>query len=125
MKEELSKFGNSVKMGAEKASLQKELEEMRKAKALSEGRLKGFEEEEKRIQRELRSEKIAGADQKHRNKMIESKTTEVANLDLDKYYKALDGAIMKFHSMKMAEINRIIKEYWIHTYKGHGSIEFI
>ena len=107
-------------MGEQKTNLQGSLNEIRKNKANLEGRLKGFEEEQKRVQRELRSEKFSEADQKHRKKMIEAKTTEMANQDLDKYYKALDGAIMKFHSMKMAEINRIIKEYWIHTYKGHG-----
>ena len=107
-------------MGARKADLQRKVDERRKSTANLEGRLKGFEEEQRRIQRELRSERFSDADNKHRKKMIEAKTTEMANQDLDKYYKALDGAIMKFHSMKMAEINRIIKEYWIHTYKGHG-----
>lgn len=29
---------------------------------------------------------------------------------------------MRFHAMKMAEINKIIKEYWINTYKGNGKI---
>ena len=66
----------------------------------------------------------------------------MASVDLEKYYKALDRyvhftgqncylllinlfcfhcrAIMKYHSLKMAEINKIIKEYWINTYKGGG-----
>ena len=29
-------------------------------------------------------------------------------------------AIMRYHGIKMAEINKIIKEYWINTYKGNG-----
>ena len=33
-------------------------------------------------------------------------------------------AIMKFHSIKMAEINKIVKEYWTNTYKGNGEDEF-
>ena len=28
---------------------------------------------------------------------------------------------MKFHSLKMEEINKIVKEYWINTYKGNGT----
>jgi DNA repair protein RAD50 len=40
--------------------------------------------------------------------------------DLVKYAKALDSAIMKFHSMKMEEINRIIGELWRNTYVGTG-----
>ena len=29
---------------------------------------------------------------------------------------------MRYHGLKMAEINKIIKEYWINTYKGSGEI---
>ena len=29
---------------------------------------------------------------------------------------------MRYHGLKMAEINKIIKEYWINTYKGSGKI---
>lgn len=38
--------------------------------------------------------------------------------DLEKYAKALDQAIMKFHSYKMSEVNRIIREIWTSTYQG-------
>ena len=38
--------------------------------------------------------------------------------DLDKYAAALDQAIMRFHSHKMAEVNRIIREIWTSTYQG-------
>ena len=31
---------------------------------------------------------------------------------------------MRYHAMKMAEINKIIKEYWINTYKGNGKISY-
>ena len=30
---------------------------------------------------------------------------------------------MRYHGLKMAEINKIIKEYWINTYKGNGKID--
>ena len=120
LRKELGKYGSSSNLGNSRAELQDKLDDMRKNKASYEGRLKGFEDEQRRMQRELRSEMFAGADDKYRKKMIEVKTTELANQDLDTYYKALDRAIMRFHGLKMAEINGIIKEYWIHTYKGHG-----
>ena len=47
-------------------------------------------------------------------------TTELANNDLDKYYRAMDRAIMSYHKAKMDEINKIIRELWRNTYKGHG-----
>lgn len=51
-------------------------------------------------------------------------TTETASKDLVKYYKALDRAITRFHGQKMEEINTIIRELWIKTYKG-GDIDRI
>ncbi|KAF2664025.1 hypothetical protein BT63DRAFT_418168 [Microthyrium microscopicum] len=49
---------------------------------------------------------------------ITLKVTESAISDLDKYAKALDKAILKYHSAKMDEINRIIEELWRKTYRG-------
>ena len=31
---------------------------------------------------------------------------------------------MHYHGLKMADINKIIKEYWINTYKGNGKLSF-
>src|SRR5579862_4884847 len=60
------------------------------------------------------------AHEKYRRQHIKVKTTQAATDDLAKYAKALDSAIMKFHSMKMEEINRIIGELWRNTYVGTG-----
>lgn len=54
----------------------------------------------------------------YRRALISLRATEVANDDLAKYAKALDNAIMTYHSMKMEEINRIIDELWKKTYTG-------
>lgn len=65
----------------------------------------------------------------------------MATTDLEKYYKALDRsvrsiptlssgiiawnpitlrAITRYHKLKMEDINKIIKELWIKTYRGGG-----
>ena len=49
---------------------------------------------------------------------ITVEATKAAVEDLGKYGSALDKAIMKFHSMKMDEINHIVEELWAKTYKG-------
>lgn len=49
---------------------------------------------------------------------IEVETTKAAVEDLGRYGGALDKAIMKYHSIKMEEINRIIEELWKKTYQG-------
>jgi DNA repair protein RAD50 len=57
-------------------------------------------------------------DEAYKSKRVELITTELANHDLDKYYKALDQTLMKFHNDKMQEINKIVKELWQQTYQG-------
>ena len=40
-------------------------------------------------------------------------------MDMDKYYKALDKAIMNYHAMKMSEIKKSIKQLWRQVYRGN------
>jgi len=58
------------------------------------------------------------ASYKHREAHIKVETTKAAVEDLGRYAGALDKAIMKYHSLKMEEINRIIDELWRRTYQG-------
>lgn len=58
------------------------------------------------------------AAQKYREAHIKVETTKAAVEDLGKYGQALDAAIMKYHSLKMEEINRIAGELWQSTYQG-------
>ncbi|MCO5565272.1 hypothetical protein L7F22_018945 [Adiantum nelumboides] len=51
-------------------------------------------------------------------KLIEVKTSELGQNDLELYQKALNAAIMRFHSIKMEEINETLNNLWGKTYKG-------
>lgn len=55
---------------------------------------------------------------KYKEAHIKVETTKAAVDDLGRYGGALDKAIMKYHSLKMEEINRIIEELWQKTYRG-------
>lgn len=69
--------------------------------------------------KQLRSLSSSGdVNEKYRESFINLKTAETACLDIERYYKALDKALMKYHSQKMGDINTIIKELWQNTYKG-------
>jgi len=57
-------------------------------------------------------------EEKHRNKLIEFETTQMAVQDLEKYWTALDKALMRYHRMKIEDINKIIRELWQITYQG-------
>jgi len=67
---------------------------------------------------QLNEPKYRSIDNKHRKKLIEYKTVQMAAADLERYHQALDRALMKFHSTKMEDINKQVKELWNKTYKG-------
>jgi len=53
-----------------------------------------------------------------RQKCVEYETTMMAVEDLEKYWSALDKALLRFHGQKISDINRIIRELWQRTYCG-------
>ncbi|KAF2017647.1 DNA repair protein rad50 [Aaosphaeria arxii CBS 175.79] len=55
---------------------------------------------------------------KYREAHIKVETTRAAVEDLGRYGGALDKAIMKYHTLKMEEINRIAEELWKNAYQG-------
>ncbi|KAI0917273.1 hypothetical protein AcW2_007450 [Taiwanofungus camphoratus] len=55
---------------------------------------------------------------KYRDQLIKVKMSDMANNDLEKYAKALDNAIMKYHSLKMEEVNDTMRHLWNKTYQG-------
>ncbi|GJF00265.1 DNA repair protein rad50 [Phanerochaete sordida] len=56
--------------------------------------------------------------QRYRDQLIKVKLSDMANNDLEKYAKALDSAIMKYHSLKMEEVNDTMRYLWNKTYQG-------
>ncbi|XP_061369150.1 DNA repair protein RAD50 isoform X2 [Gastrolobium bilobum] len=73
---------------------------------------------------DLKQPQYKDIDNRYFDQLIQLKTTEMANKDLDRYYSALDKALMRFHTMKMEEINKIIRELWQQTYRGQD-IDYI
>ncbi|XP_023867366.1 DNA repair protein RAD50 [Salvelinus sp. IW2-2015] len=108
----------------ERRESEQRVDDLKKNRSVALGRQKGFEEEIIRFRKELREDQYGKADERFRDRMIVMRTTELANKDLDIYYKALDQTIMKFHSMKMEEINKIIRDLWRSTYRGQD-IEYV
>lgn len=100
--------------------LQKLLSELNR----SQGTIAVYESNVAKNKAELSQSQYKDIDKRYSTQLIQLKTTEMANKDLDKYYHALDKALLRFHSMKMEEINKIVKELWQQTYRGQD-IDFI
>ncbi|KAG8008563.1 DNA repair protein RAD50 [Nibea albiflora] len=113
-----------LQLRQERREAERKLEDLKKNRSIAVGRQKGFEEEILHYTKELREDQYDKADERYKDKMITMKTTELVIKDLDLYYKALDQTIMKFHSMKMSEINKIIRDLWRSTYRGQD-IEYV
>ncbi|GAA5829449.1 hypothetical protein JCM5353_001337 [Sporobolomyces roseus] len=81
------------------------------------GEIETLKKDHEDKQEELNSE-YKDIDEKYRRELINVKTAEMSNQDLEKLQKALDGAIMRFHGLKMKEINDTIGDLWTKTYQG-------
>ncbi|KAI8869980.1 hypothetical protein GQ42DRAFT_21513 [Ramicandelaber brevisporus] len=103
---------------AQMAKLRKEQERFLAARAQKQGELKQLEEQARQLRIDL-SDDFKDIQQRHLQQAVKCRTQELANVDLDTYSKALDHAIMQYHSQKMEEINKIIRELWVQTYQGN------
>ena len=81
------------------------------------GSLKSKDEQLKQLLEDYATE-YKDAARKYKEAHIKVETTKACVEDLGRYGGALDKAIMKYHSVKMEEINRIVEELWRKTYQG-------
>ncbi|EXJ83481.1 DNA repair protein RAD50 [Capronia coronata CBS 617.96] len=109
---------------ADRDRFQKESEkwthEHNKLSALQAGVMGEMKSKDAQLLELLENYKTELSDAPHRYKEahIRVEATKAAVEDLGRYGGALDKAIMKYHSLKMGEINSIIEELWRKTYKG-------
>ncbi|KAJ9437739.1 DNA repair protein RAD50 [Diplonema papillatum] len=75
-------------------------------------------------QKELQSAKYDRIDERYNSTLIRLATMQMTEDDLQKYYGALDCALMKYHDEKITEINEVIRDLWIRTYRGQD-IDYI
>lgn len=87
-------------------------------KARLEGRWMEVVEKIRSLKRKLSTDEYKNVDEEFRVANIKFKTTEMAAKDIKKYYNAVEQAIQQYHQVKIAEINKIIQELWLLTYKG-------
>ncbi len=82
------------------------------------GVIENIDSQRASLQQQIDGDSFHGVDRLHSSKLVEHRTEEMAHGDLVKYHAALDQALMRFHQMKMDEVNKLISEYWQQTYRG-------
>ncbi|KAJ1868096.1 DNA repair protein rad50 [Coemansia sp. RSA 989] len=98
--------------------LNAKLSELTSERAGLQGEVKQLEDQARRLSRELSTE-YKDVDKLYVRQLVQCRTEELANSDTEKFTKALDAAIMRYHSLKMQDINKIIRELWLNTYQGN------
>ncbi|KAI0599969.1 DNA repaire protein UVS6 [Biscogniauxia sp. FL1348] len=81
------------------------------------GTMKSKDDELKRLVTEWETD-YHNAAQDYRKTHIEVEAKKAAIEDLGRYGSALNDAIMRYHALKMEEVNRIAGELWQSTYQG-------
>lgn len=81
------------------------------------GEIKQIKDHIKQLNHDLGTE-YKNVDSAYHHEWVKLQTNLLVSNDILTYSKALDGAIMKYHSAKMEDINRILRELWNQTYKG-------
>ncbi|GMM38060.1 MRX complex DNA-binding subunit [Saccharomycopsis crataegensis] len=97
--------------------LQKQLAKIQSQYGGKLGEIRQMENQVQSIARELK-EDYEGISESYHKEWVTLQTKTLIDDDLMKYGKALDSGIMKYHSMKMEEINKLIDELWHETYRG-------
>ncbi|XP_041462999.1 DNA repair protein RAD50-like [Lytechinus variegatus] len=115
---------NQITIEREKTDMERMKADLNRQKFSLDGRCTELRKDVVRQERELQTDTYKNAEGNYNDMMIKCRTTEIANKDLDKYYNALNSAINTYHSQKMSEINKIVRDLWRMTYKG-SDIDFI
>ncbi|CAL5058159.1 unnamed protein product [Urochloa decumbens] len=124
LEERMLSIGSSSTIEADLKRHSQEKERLNSEFNRCQGTLSVYQSNISKHKQELKQTQYKDIDKRYTNQLLQLKTTEMANKDLDRYYAALDKALMRFHTMKMEEINKIIKELWQQTYRGQD-IDYI
>ncbi|XP_021888957.1 DNA repair protein RAD50 isoform X1 [Carica papaya] len=124
LEERIMKIGGVSTVEAELRKLSQERERLLSELNQCRGTMSVYQSNISKNKIDLKHAQYKDIDKRYFDQLIQLKTTEMANKDLDRYYNALDKALMRFHTMKMEEINKIIRELWQQTYRGQD-IDYI
>lgn len=116
--------GDKTAIQREYGTLDSRLRRLHTERDMQRGSLGTMQERIAMCKQELGVAQYHKIEEKYRQQNIELKTTEMAQSDLIKYHKALEKALLSFHTTKMADINKIVKELWQKTYRN-SDIDYI
>jgi hypothetical protein len=97
---------------------QQRIARKRELKAEAEGRMKQIHVNVKDAGAELSRPNLKTAENRAAELALEVAALELAEADLGRYHNALDAALMRYHQLKVVEINNSLRDLWTATYRG-------
>jgi len=89
-----------------------------KEKHTAAARLASFDQQLNELKQELDQDHLKNAQQRYLKHFIQQTVEEIASQDLERFYKVLDQTMMTYHTEKMNQLNKIIRDLWRTTYRG-------
>lgn len=126
----LTELGGNVgdididEQGRNKNRLSQSLNRMTQECNQIDGQMSVIQDQISRLQAELNDPRQKNAVQNYRRAFYEVIVMQKMITDLQTYCETLERALTKYHSEKMAKINRLIRELWRSIYKGND-IDYI
>lgn len=111
LKSQILEYENSIKI------LKTHLDNLNTCSASKYGEIKQITHQIDDLTNELKID-YHYIDKSYREEWIKLESYNIASSDLQVFSKALDNSIMMYHTLKMNDINKILGELWLQTYKG-------
>jgi DNA repair protein RAD50 len=127
LEKELSRVEGRETLGDDETQLAKRRNHLIADMARQDGRKGEIIETIRGLKRKLSQPEYRDVEEQYRIANIKHDTSEMAVKDIDKYHSAVDKALQRYHSIKISEINTIIRDLWTLTYKGEdiNNIEIV
>ena len=108
MRSRASELGDRTALSRELSSLTSEREEARRKQDVMRGQLQATMQNVQRSNLELSSSSdFTNIEHRYNERRLMLKTSEMALDDLDKYHRALEKALLTYHTSKMSDINKV------------------
>ncbi|CAF1326608.1 unnamed protein product [Adineta steineri] len=89
-----------------------------KEKHTASARLATLDQQLIELEQELEQEHLKNAHERYLQHFVQQTVEEIASQDLERFYKVLDQTMMTYHTQKMNQLNKIIRDLWRTTYRG-------
>ncbi|KAF9763729.1 DNA repair protein RAD50 [Nosema granulosis] len=114
---------SSKKLRSSKASLENKLSELLQSKARLLGEINQLNISLSQFSKDLKKD-YSSVEKEYNTCYLQHRLLDYSLKDLDSCICSLDRAILDFHSQKIQDVNRLLKDLWVSCYKGND-IDYI